>query len=147
MESWTRRPYIGGRLKKASMSQRVKHPVVLPKFHHIVDLTINHCGQCGELTIKSSWVRFPSTPLSQNSLEDILNPVGTSRLSNDSVDPAKTWSDLGNSGPSPIRTACPQPRPAQWHRMCRRHAETLGVHMQESAMQTLDSVDAACGWR
>ena len=31
---------IGGRLSKAKISERQKHPVILPKFHHIVDLIV-----------------------------------------------------------------------------------------------------------
>ena len=31
---------IGGRLRKANISERQKHPVILPKFHHIVDLIV-----------------------------------------------------------------------------------------------------------
>ena len=32
---------VGGRLKNAAISERAKHPMILPKSHHVIDLIIS----------------------------------------------------------------------------------------------------------
>ena len=34
---------VGGRLSRTPIQQESKHPVVLPKGHHVVDLIVRHC--------------------------------------------------------------------------------------------------------
>lgn len=34
---------VGGRLSRTSLSSDIRHPVLLPKKHHIVDLLVDHC--------------------------------------------------------------------------------------------------------
>ena len=42
---------VGGRLGRAPIGQQAKHPVILPKNHHVVTLIVNHyhelCGHSG----------------------------------------------------------------------------------------------------
>ena len=40
---------VGGRLRRASMSYEVKHPIILPRKGHLVELIIKHCHQQLEL--------------------------------------------------------------------------------------------------
>ena len=36
---------VGGRIRKAACAEDVKHPVILPRKHHITELVVRHCHQ------------------------------------------------------------------------------------------------------
>ena len=36
---------VGGRIRNASYSSDIKHPVILPRKHHVTDLIIRHCHE------------------------------------------------------------------------------------------------------
>ena len=51
---------VGGRLQRSPISDDAKHPVILPKQHHVSDLIIRHyhlsCGHSGSMIRERYWI-------------------------------------------------------------------------------------------